>query len=145
MALRDPVAVYHAANNDEVYLVQNALADGGIEAFVAEDNSQAGTLALGLIPELHKPQVWIERADIDRAKPILDEFERRKAELQTVDGEVTGPDIEAACEECGGQASFPASQKGSVQQCPHCGAYVDVGVDEADDDWGDAEPETEES
>jgi hypothetical protein len=145
MALRDPVAVYNAADNAEVYLVQNALADGGIEAFVAEDNSQVGTWALGLIPELHKPQVWVERADIERAKPILDEFERRKAELQTVNGEVSGPAIVAICEECEGQASFPASQKGSVQQCPHCGGYVDVGVEESDDDWGDAEGEAEES
>src|SRR6187200_2178746 len=82
MALRDPVAVYNAASNVEAHLVQNALVSGGVEAHVTEDVSQVGTWAFGLIPELHKPQVWVERADIARAKPILEGYERRSAELR---------------------------------------------------------------
>ena len=39
-----------------------------------------------------------------------------------------GPEIEVVCDECGQRSAFPAAQGGSVQQCRHCGAYVDVGT-----------------
>ena len=65
MALHDPVAVYNAANNVEAHLVRNALLTSGVEAHVTEDVSQVGTWAFGLLPEIHKPQVWVERQDIE--------------------------------------------------------------------------------
>jgi hypothetical protein len=145
MALRDPFAVYNAASNMEAFFVRDALVAAGINAFVIEDVSQVGTWLGGLIPEIHKPQVWVERADIERAKPVLDDFERRSAELRDADPEegVTGPVIEVVCAECGHPASFPAAQQGSVQHCPHCGAFIDVGDTEAparsEDDEGFAE------
>jgi rubredoxin len=101
MALRDPLAVYNAANNLEAHLLRNLLADAGIEAFVTEDVSQIGTWMGGLVPEIHKPQVWIDRQDSDRAKPVLDDYERRLAEREnTVEGDSEGPDA-AVCLACG--------------------------------------------
>ena len=35
--------------------------------------------------EVHKPQVWIERADIDRATPVLTEYERIAAQRRAAD------------------------------------------------------------
>jgi hypothetical protein len=136
MALRDPIAVYNAASNVDAQMVQHALRAVGIEAFVTEDVSPVGAWIGGLIPEIHKPQVWVERADVGRAKPVLDGYERRAAELRAARAEAAaGPPVEAVCEECGGQASFPAGQEGSVQLCPHCGEYMDVGGEEAGEDW----------
>lgn len=143
MALRDPFAVYNAANNMEASFVRDALIAAGIEAFVTEDVSQVGTWVGGLVPEIHKPQVWVERSDAERATPILNGFERRKAELR---GDVRGDSaaaIAVLCEGCGKEASFPAVQKGSVQQCPHCGAYVDVGGDEELEGWEESTAEGE--
>jgi hypothetical protein len=135
MALREPVAVYNAKNNLEAVFVRDALLDAGLEAFVTEDVSQVGTWVGGLVPELHKPQVWVERVDIERAKPVLDEFERRAAELRAASAaDAAGPPIETVCEECGSRSSFPAAQRGSVQQCPQCNAYVDVGSEEMPED-----------
>jgi hypothetical protein len=137
MAIRDPVAVYNAANNVEANLVKMALINSGVQAFVTEDISQVGVWAFGLLPEIHKPQVWVERADIERAKPILEEYERRALEQGAAapgDG-ATGSPIELVCEECGQRGSFPATQRGSVQQCPHCKAYVDVGGDDVNAEW----------
>jgi hypothetical protein len=133
MPLRDPVAVYNAANNVEAHLLRNALGTAGVEAFVTEDISHVGTWILGLIPEIHKPQVWVERADVERVKPILDDYERRAAELRDANtqDEQTQTAVEVVCEECGERSAFPVIQLGSVQQCPHCGAYVDVVDDEA--------------
>ena len=63
MALEDPVAVYNATNNIEAHLVKMWLVDAGIEAFVLEDLSTAGIWMFGALPEIHKPQVWISKAD----------------------------------------------------------------------------------
>src|SRR5215831_15111829 len=100
MAFRDPVAVYNAANNLQAIFVRDALIAAGVEAFVIEDVSQVGTWMGGLIPEIHKPQVWVERADIERAKPVLDDFERRANEFRDAgaDGGAPGPVIKVVCE-----------------------------------------------
>jgi len=143
MGLRDPVAVYNAASNVEALLVRDALIAAGIEAHVTEDLSPVGTWVGGLIPEIHKPQVWVERTDVERAGGALDEYERRLLQRRRAgEGEAgSGPPIEVECEECGGLASFPAAQRGSVQECPQCGAYIDVGGEELSDDWKSSQPE----
>jgi hypothetical protein len=131
MALRDPVAGYNAATNLEAHLICGLLRDAGIEAATVEDVSMVGHWIGGLMPEIHKPQVWIERADMERAKPILDAYEQRPSQ-QAKSTSDTWP-IGVTCEECGKRSLFPAEQNGTVQECPHCRAYVDVG----DESWGD--------
>jgi Putative prokaryotic signal transducing protein len=139
MALRDPVAVYDAANNVEAQLVKMFLVESGVEAFALEDVSLVGYWMFGILPEIHKPQVFVNKADVERALRLLEEYESQAAERErlsrAVDAGKALP-IEVACEECSESTSFPSSQRGSVQMCPRCGAYVDVGgVDEADAFW----------
>ena len=133
MALRDPVAIYNAANNVEAMLIREALLSVGIEAHSVDDATPVGAWMFGLIPEIHKPQVWVDRSETLRARQVIDDFEARAAEQRQRSGET--PDVSVVCEECGKTASFPASQLGSVESCPHCGAYVDVGDDVGFDDW----------
>jgi len=148
MELRDPVIAYDAATNVEAQLVKMLLTEAGIDAFASEDHSTAGLWMFGVMPEIHKPQVWVSSEDHDRAQLLLQEYEQQAAErrLPGASSEASaGPAIEVVCEECGKQSSLPSSQKGSVQDCPHCGAYVDVGDgDEAQPFWlegDDKEPE----
>jgi hypothetical protein len=146
MAHQDPVAVYNAANNVEAHLVCNALLNAGVEASVTEDVSQVGVWALGLIPEIHKPQVWVARADIERAAPVLADYERRAAELRDVrtpEQSQGGTEIEVVCEGCGKQSVFPAAQRGSVQECRHCGGFVDVEDQDSAEEWADFQGEEE--
>ena len=54
-----------------------------------------------------------------------------------------------ACEECGRASEWPASQMGTTQDCPHCGAYMDIpdpeeNWDEADFEEGEGEEGKEE-
>jgi hypothetical protein len=147
MALKEPFAAYDAAHNVEAEHVRDALLAAGIEARLTEDIAAGDASAFGLVSEVHKPQVWIERADVERAAPIFAEFGRRAAELraaETAPEEGSSAPIELTCEECGGALSFPAGLKGSVQECTHCGAYVDVGDAESEEDWGSDE-ETDEA
>jgi hypothetical protein len=136
MSLRDPVAVYTAASNVDAQLVRNALIKSGVEAFVTEDVSQVGPWILGLIAQVPNPQVWVEKANVERARPILEEYEHRAKELQ--DPEAGGPigpgrPVEVVCAACGEVSMFPAVQRGSVQQCQFCKAYVDVDNDDVAD------------
>lgn len=143
MTFTDPLAAYNAASNLEAHLVCRLLNDAGVPATVVEDVSQVGVWLGGFISEIHKPQVWIERADAGRAKPVLDEYERRAAERRRTDA--AGPPIAVTCERCGKTSEFPASARGTVEICPHCGGYVDVGDDETLDEWwaaGDGEEES---
>lgn len=144
MALRDPFAAYNAGSNIEAHLVCGLLVDAGIEAVVIEDVSQVGVWVGGTIGELHKPQVWIERADIEPARTVLTEYERRAAERRAAERDTAGsagPPVKVVCEECGKASEFPAAQRGTVQSCPHCRAYVDVGDEVGFEGWDDTRGE----
>lgn len=145
MSLRDPFAAYNAGSNVEAHIVCGLLQDAGIPAVVIEDVSQVGVWLGGTVSELHKPQVWIERADIERARPVLTAYDRRTAERLAADrgDPAGGPPVEVVCEECGKRSEFPAAQKGTTQSCPHCRKYVDVGDDVGLDGWDAVPPEDE--
>lgn len=144
MALRDPVAVYTAANNNEAQLVGNILNAAGVEAFVTEDVSQIGVWMFGLLPEIHRPKVYVDRASVAEAKVLVEQYDQDSRDRQERDRQQlaeSGGAVEVTCEDCGRSSTFPIGQAGSIQDCPHCGAYLDVG-DSVDSDvpWQDAEP-----
>ena len=142
MALSDPVAVFNGLDNIECAVVREALLAADIDAHVVEDVSQVGSWwAFGLLPQVHKSQVWIERADIERARPVLEQFVEQQAERKSRESKpkADGADnmIDVTCEDCSRTLSFPVEQIGAVEVCRHCGGFVDVGYDEDDDeDWG---------
>lgn len=143
MALKDPFAAYDAADNVEAQLVCGLLTDAGIEAAVVEDMSQAGLWVGGTIAGIHKPQVWIERHEAQRAQPVIATYERRLAERRAAErtAGVVGLPIDVTCEKCGRRSTFPAAQLGTIQNCPHCLAYVDVGEEVGFEGWENDEPE----
>ena len=124
MALRDPVAVYNAANNMEAHTVRSLLVDAGIEAFVTEDVSTVGVWMFGLISEIHKPQVWIDRSNIEQAVPHINEYECRLKERADMDDEnesvaAPGKKSEVFCYHCGEAIDSDEST------CPECGKTLD--------------------
>ena len=142
MKFLDPKAIYNAATNHEAHLLCQILIDSGIAAKVIEDNSPAGIAWVGPLAEIHKPQIWVERNDMESAKAILAETEKHTTELGAAreSPQMTAP-ILVHCEKCDKHSEFPASQFGSVQSCPFCYAYVDVGDDVGFDDWEETESE----
>ncbi len=142
MPLREPFAIYTAASNLEAHLLCGLLRDSGIEAAAIDDVSQVGWWIGGLASQLYRPKVWIERTDIERARLILEEYERQASERRAADRSLdlsTGERIPVTCEACGIQSEFPAAQKGSVQNCPKCQAFVDVGDDQDITGWDETE------
>lgn len=139
MALTDPFAAYNAVNSIEAHFVCSLIQDAGIEAYVVEDISNLGLSGwTGPMPELHKPQVWIERADTERVKPILDEYEekaQRRRASQAVGEDAIDGTIEVLCDHCEQTITFAATRRGSIELCPHCGSYVDVDDSNDEDQW----------
>ena len=133
MAIHDPIAIYTAGSNLEAYCVREMLNAEGIEAAVVEDESRAGVWMFGFLPQFNKPQVWIERADAERARPLLATYEQRLVEREEQAGD--GSPIAVTCDECRRMTLFPALKLGRVEVCPNCGAYVDVGDDPGFEGW----------
>jgi hypothetical protein len=136
MGIPNPVAIYTAANNSEAHFLCNYLEQNEIEAYVAEEDSLIGGWMFGLLPQVHKPKVWIDRSNADRVTPLLQEFEslqQKKYAIADADSPNAGP-IAVECEDCGRAASFAANLRGTIQDCPYCGAYVDVGEAESFDE-----------
>jgi hypothetical protein len=108
------------------------LEHAGIEAVVVEDASKVG-MWLWSGPQNNRPQVWIEKADVGRARQLSTELtrpnvDRRRTSLPTAR-------IEAVCEECGMRSLFSGELYATVQNCAHCNAFVDVGDEEPFGDW----------
>ena len=125
MELKDPIVAYTAGGNLEAHLVVEWLSSNNVKAHAVEDNSGVSLFGFGVISQLHKPQVFIERADTERAAELLREFEAKQHARRQQRADA--PPITAKCEECGTTSDFAASQDGTVQNCPKCNAFMDIG------------------
>src|SRR3954463_4442921 len=134
MIYRDPKCVHIDNNLARARLVAGWLDGQGIPAAVMDENTLGGFEGLvSILPSklsLRGVEVWVTNpADADRARQLIAEH---AAELKTTRANRTG-EIQATCEECGAAATFPASDQGTVQHCPQCGAYMDV--PDPDEEW----------
>ena len=131
-SLTSPTLAYTANGNIEAHSVVTWLQANGVRAYAVEDNSGVSLFAFGTINQLHKPQVFVDKSDLESAGELLRQFEdqrdRRRTELDD------SPSIQSECEDCGETSEFPASQDGTTQNCPKCYAFMDVGnIDWPDD------------
>jgi hypothetical protein len=134
MNLKDPVPAYSGADPAGVHILRNLLEEAGIEAFVPEDVDTSWTG--GALPGIRTPQVFIEREDLERAKPVLEDYERlviQRVEAD-LDSDTKVAPIEVTCDKCHKESAYPHAQIGSVQSCPVCGAFVDVTSDGTPDE-----------
>jgi hypothetical protein len=123
MAFNKMIPAFSAWTNEEAYYVCDLLVEAGVTASVLEAHLD------------FKAEVWIDPADVERAKLLLNDYLPQRdtiwsdSEGQTeenADAGATDRTIEVVCEECGGRSKFPAVQKGWADTCQKCGATVDV-------------------
>jgi hypothetical protein len=136
---RDANCVYVANSSEEANVVAVWLEEQGFPARVMTTSTLAG------LPGLYSPvetdaggiEVWVlDAAKAPLARQLLEEHSESLVKQATA-AALHGDPIEVRCEECGRTAEFPATERGSVQECPHCGEYLDVG-DSGDDEMPDA-------
>jgi predicted nucleic acid-binding Zn-ribbon protein len=128
MAIPKPIAVYNAEHNIEAQLLCDHLERNGVEAHATLDESVVGMWAFGRLPEIHKTQVWVDQSNVELAAELLAEYERQRSRRHSrpVADQNADTTVGVLCEECGKKTLFPVSKRGTVQDCEHCGAYVDV-------------------
>ncbi|MFN8709575.1 MAG: hypothetical protein ACK50J_23080 [Planctomyces sp.] len=114
VVLNDPVVVYTAYDNIEAHLVSVHLNDAGIDASVIEDNSTAGVAVLGVLHNIHRPQVFVGRADVAAATDLVKQY------LDIRHAESTAANF---CCHCG------ADPKAESASCSDCGAVPESDTD----------------
>ncbi len=142
---RDARCVYIGDNFAQAEVVALWLSEQGVPAKVMNGATMGGLDGLtwmsssGVSPR--GVEVWVSNdAQIAQAKELVTEHQAvldLKA-LRTADAPET---IEVVCEDCGRSTKFSGKESGSVQNCVHCGAYMDLFADT--EDWGEGEAETE--
>ncbi|MBA4064556.1 MAG: hypothetical protein C0501_12760 [Isosphaera sp.] len=139
MADDNPLTVFVAENAQVADAVIGLLAGAGIPADAvvppAEASSDPLTGASEVVWRRNEFEVRVrDGAQAGAAKELLDGAlaaaavravrERRAGRTGTV---------AAVCEECGAASEWAAAEMGTTQDCPHCGAYMDI--PDPDDDW----------
>jgi hypothetical protein len=121
MPYRDPKCVFVASHFGQANIVASWLRGHGIPAEVMNRETTGG-LGYPLAAGLAGVEVWVmDPAQVAEAIRLLGDHA-----LELITQKPTGPPLEVVCEECGQTSTFPAEQRGSVQNCPHCSAYLDV-------------------
>jgi hypothetical protein len=135
---RDPKCVFVADSLGLAEVVATWLRGQEIPAEVMNPNTLGGLL--GLMPYSSTGvsatgiEVWVvDASQAPQATQLL--AEQRERFLRPTEQPADAPaQIEAPCEACGKVTVFPGKDAGKVQNCKHCGAYLDVpGGD--DGDW----------
>lgn len=127
MPLNEPVPVWTTDTNADAQMLRNVLEEAGIEAYVTEDLSLTGIAGASSPNDL--PQVWVDSTNVDRAVALLTEIDHRLRERgsEGIDSTMNNSPVDATCERCGKTSKFSPEARDSVQECPHCGAFMDVG------------------
>lgn len=116
---RDLICVHRARDVGEGDILVAWLAEQGIAAMV-KDRYTAGTLQVSqIVAPLGIEVCVIDPTQANAARSLLAEHTTERV----MKGDAA---VDATCEECGRTSRFPGTERGSVQSCPHCRAYVDV-------------------
>ena len=130
MELSDPVSIYKAESNQDARMAQLYLESQGIPAVAHEDNSVTGNWFLGGLTSIHNSEVWVDRSNGAQAEALIEEYVAKRRDQRKAEKSKQGDTLEVVCESCGKTMTFPASLKGTVQECRHCKYYVDLSDDE---------------
>lgn len=134
MEFKQPVVAYTASGNIEAHLIVNMLHNNGISSLAVEDQSGVSLWELGRLNQFHKPEVWIDKPTEEKVRELILLYEANNRKRNNP-GKGTGK-IDAECERCGKSSTFLETLVGTIQNCLHCNAYIDVGELDWEDDFG---------
>ena len=140
MVERDPKCVFVTETPTDADLVVAWLGQQDIPAQVMNPPAPTGPLGMSAWSKSGISstaiEVWVTNdTDSERAKGLIN-AQMQAASEAIVSKESLGP-IDAVCDGCEKTSTFAAAQRGTVQECPHCMAYLDVPGDEDEFDWSE--------
>jgi hypothetical protein len=135
---------------EEEFSTANALAEWLTEKGFPAEVVRPSAAAMpgdsrGLSPEIGSG-IEVRRLSVEHVEPAKQAIEEQKAAIAEIRAREekraarTGT-VEAVCEECGKSSTWPASQMGTTQDCPHCAAYMDI--PDPEETWEDVDFEGE--
>lgn len=137
MPIQDKVCVHVAGSMGDAVVTAACLSSRGIPARVMDAMTLGGLEGIVSIAgsiSSRGIQVWIEDpSQLEEAREVLREHLANQTQ-RTAQRDAGGP-IEMACDKCGKQLKFSAAQRGTVEECPRCGNYMDVGEVEDNLEW----------
>src|SRR5215208_3830522 len=122
---QDRQCVFVADDPSHAEAVVGWLAAQDISARALDASSLGGMDGLSAVAGAgaHGLEVWVDAPDeAEKARRLLVEFEARRR----ADREARAGTVAVACEGCGKASTFAAAGQGTVQDCPHCGGFLDV-------------------
>jgi hypothetical protein len=143
MYFRDERCVFVADSAGRAATIVAWLGGHGIAADVMNELTWGGFEGLtALVPgklSLRGLEVWVKNSDdAERARQLMAAYAQEIAEQRAQRASREG-NVEAICEDCGSASPFPAAEQGTIQNCPKCGAMLDV--PDPDEDRAIGEPE----
>jgi hypothetical protein len=113
MASSDRIAVYVAESNLDAQFLVVLMQNAGIDAYCIEDNSPGGMFSFGTLDRLHRPEIFVPRDQVSKAKEFVDRYER---------GEIKDASRPAGpyCYHCGSECDVADTE------CPSCGSTLDA-------------------
>jgi ribosomal protein S27E len=121
MPYRDPSCVFVAENFGHADVVAGWLGAQGVSAEVMNRQTMGG-LVSPLLTSSVGIEVWV--LDPTQAREAIRLLGEHAVERFT--NKPTGQPLKVVCEDCGKASIFPGNQSGTVQNCPHCNAFLDV-------------------
>ncbi len=146
MPFQEPVVVFTGESDIDPFRVRSHLLQNGIEAEVIEfADPTSGDVFAGALVEPPAPQLVVEKSEFEAARALVVAFEQqtRIDREQRNERLASAEPVSVECEHCKKTTAFAATLTGTVQVCPRCQSYLDVGDDDAFDDWqvDEADPE----
>jgi ribosomal protein S27E len=139
MINRDPRCVFVADSLGLAEVVALWLTHQEVPAQVMDRNTLGGLEGLTFSRTMVSSrgiEVWVmDVAQAPRASQLLEAHGAELAARAAARAPASGP-IDVVCDKCGQLSTFPGSASGKVENCTHCGEYVDV---PGGDDWDEAD------
>ena len=138
MLYRDPKCVFVANDFGQADVVAAWLQGQGIDAEVMNQATMGGFLSPLLVRSATGVEVWVvDSAQAADAIRLLADQEMALIANKTLK-EQTGPPLVVVCEECGKTQHFSGPrERGTVQNCTHCAAYLDVETADEGEDFSE--------
>lgn len=135
--MRHKLCVFVCDTQAESAVVALELEREGIAAQVVDKTTLGMSVGVSFVsdePAGDGWQIWVnDEADVEKATTYLDarqaEMVERKERNRNLDP------IQSVCENCQTETEFAGEFRGTVQDCPKCGAYLDVEGGEDEFEW----------
>ncbi len=140
MSRKDPRSVFTSDSHDVAEFITEWLQRQGIDAelvaHLKESSDGTGLTPFSDSQTTSHLEVFVNNVDdVEVVKKLI--LENKEKILQEAERKNDPPPelITFACDHCNEAAVYPGTMQGTVQECPHCGEYLDVPGGEDEYDW----------